>query len=109
MADLNFLSKIKETEQNAAGLVSDAVSNARLMQDNARQQAAEMIRLAREDAATAQQTVLAYAAAQAEKILREAREQTAAAAGSRMAATGDTLENAARTVAERIVSDNAHR
>lgn len=109
MADLNFINQIRDTEQLAADTVSQALENARQLQDNARQQAAEMIREARDAAALQQKALLADAAVQADRILEDARSQSAATAEARSDLAGEILEKAARQVAERIVSDNAHR
>ena len=109
MADLNFLNQIRDTEQKAAALLSEAADNARQLQDAARQQAADMIRAARDEAAVQLQTALAEAETKAGKILGEARGQTAVSAATRSVVSEQALEKAARSVAERIVSDNAHR
>lgn len=109
MADLNFLSQIRETEQKASDIVSQAAENARVLQDSTRQQAAELVRTARDEAAAARQARLAEVESSVDAILREAREQSAAEADTRSTAAAARLEKAAAAVAERIVSENVHR
>lgn len=109
MADLNFLSRIRETEQKASDIVSQAAENARVLQDSTRQQAAELVRLARDEASAARQASLADIETRVAAILCDAREQASAEADIRSTAAAERLEKAAAAVAERIVSENVHR
>jgi V/A-type H+/Na+-transporting ATPase subunit G/H len=109
MPDLDFLKQIRETEQQAADRVSQAVENARISQEDARRQAADVLRQAREEAARLVENGLTEAEAQARKLLQAADERSAAESSERTQVSAPQLEKAAALIVERIVSDYVHR
>jgi vacuolar-type H+-ATPase subunit H len=109
MADLKFLSQIRETEQQAADLLSQAAESSRLMLENTRHQSGEIIRVAREEALLWQHQQIEHAEAEAMQIITLARSLAEETAARESAVSANRLEEAARLVAERIVYENAHR
>ena len=109
MAELNFLANIRGTEQQAADLIRQANEQARQIQDNARQMAADKILKARSQAASILQDSLNQAKAQSEQIRSEEQAASASQARTQSDVSGHALVKAASAVAERIVSQHAHR
>jgi vacuolar-type H+-ATPase subunit H len=109
MPDLDFINQIRNTEQQAANRISQAVENARLIKEDSRQRTAEIIRSARAQADMLVQDGLARAELQARQLLLEAHERSSAESAECSLTSGRQLEKAAALVVERIVGEYVHR
>ncbi len=109
MADLNFLSEIKESEQQAADMIGLARKNAKLLQDDAQRQAADLMQGAREDAIALQQQLIRGAEKQAAEIILSAHDRALTETAAQSVISGKMLDAAAHMLVERIVNKNAHR
>lgn len=109
MVKLNFLAEIRDTEQQAADIISQARENTKLLHDDVRQQAAEIVQSAREEAIVLQQKLISDAETQAGQTTRLAHERALAETAEQSEISDSLLASAAHLVVERIVNANAHR
>jgi len=109
MVDMDFLSEIRATEQQAAELVSKARENAQARQEQARQEAALIVSQGREEATRQQHLQNTAAEDAALDIRHEALKQARLDAQTLVGQCAEHMEQAVQAVAERIVNANAHR
>ena len=109
MAEQDFLARIRATEKQAADLVEQARSTARLKLDEARDRASELIGQARIEASQLQQAAIEAATVEAEQLLNVSAQHTRDTIDQLKTETIGRLEQAAARLAERIVSDHGNR
>lgn len=109
MAEQDFLARIRATEKQAADSIENARVAARSRQDDAKDRAAELISLARNEAAHIQQLAIEQATVEAERVMADSSRSTRAEIEQLKAQSTDRLERAVVRIAERIVSDCGNR
>ncbi len=109
MGDMDFLTEIRTTEQQAAAMIDQAREQAQLRQEQARAEAALIISKGREEATRQQHIQLTAAEDEAILIKLESIKQAKADAQALVDQCANRLDNAVLAVAERIVNSDAHR
>ena len=109
MGDMDFLTEIRTTEQQAAAMIDQAREQAQLRQEQARSEAALIISKGREEATRQQHIQLTAAEDEAIQIKHASIKQAQADAQALMDQCANRLEKAVLAVAERIVNSDAHR
>lgn len=109
MGEHDFLIDLRATEQQAADLIDQARENARKQLEQTREEAAGMVTRSRTEAARIQKQLLTAAELESSMITSQSEEKSRISATINSSETAVHLEQAARLVAERIVSMYAHR
>jgi vacuolar-type H+-ATPase subunit H len=109
VVEQDFLARIREVEQQATDLVSQARENARLAQEDACAKAAGIVNQAHDDSAREKLLILAEAENKAGQMTLQAQMKASAAAAALKKASSGKIAEAVRQVAERIVNGNADR
>jgi vacuolar-type H+-ATPase subunit H len=109
VTEQDFLSQIKNVEQQAAALVMVAQEKARQEQEQAQHQAAELIAQAKAAAEDLSRQLLTTAEEEADQITQEAARNAVISASAIKEAASGLLSKAVIQIAERIVSGHADR
>ena len=109
MAEQDFLAQIRQAEKEAADSITAALEIARQNIQDARNKAAECLSEAYAAAQHIQQDLINKAEQQADMIRTDAEEKAGLATSRMVSDTESKVEQAARLVAERIVSDRGNR
>ena len=108
MGDMDFLTEIRTTEQQAADMIDQAREQAQLRQEQARAEVALIISKGREEATRQQHLQLTAAEDEAIQVKLAARQQAQSDAQALLDQCADRLEKAVLAVAERVVNIDAH-